>query len=163
VCALLALPALAGAQSSEAPEPGVELVPYVGLGSSASFGAGTAVRWPLVGNLSAEIDTSYRKAEIGALNTSANLLFDLATFGRVTPYVAAGIGLDQYGTPESTPHGILSRGRTGLAVNAGGGVRVRGDNRWGVRSDARWINGLGSKSGEGWRLSNGLTFRPGAH
>ncbi len=121
------------------------------------------MRWPLVGGLSAEVDTSYRQAEIGALNLSANLLFDVATIGRVTPYVAAGIGLDQYGTPEATSEGVVARGRTGLAVNAGGGVRVRADEQWGVRADARWINGLGRESRERWRVYNGVTFRARAN
>lgn len=163
VWALLALPAIASAQGSaaSAARADVEITPYVSLGSSTSWGAGGAVRWPVVGALSLELDTSYRRAEIGALNASANLLYDVATVGRATPYVAAGIGLDQYGTPEVTEAGVGTRGRTGLAVNAGGGVRVRADESWGIRADARWINGLGSKSGERWRIYNGITFNPG--
>ncbi len=162
VCALLAMPAKASAQGSpgSAPLSGVEVTPYLALGSSTSWGTGGAVRWPVVGALSIELDTSYRQAEIEALNASANLLYDVATVGRVTPYVAAGIGLDQYGTPEATDAGVVARARTGLAVNAGGGVRVRADENWGVRADARWINGLG-RSGERWRVYNGVTFKPG--
>ncbi len=160
-CALLAIPGWASAQSGSASPSGVEVTPYVSLGSAASWGAGGAVRWPLVGALSLEVDTSVRQAEITALNVSANLLYDVATVGRVTPYVAAGIGLDQYGTPEVTDAGVKSAGRTGVAVNAGGGVRVRADDNWGVRADARWINGLGGKSPERWRVYNGVTFRPG--
>ncbi|MEQ1868564.1 MAG: outer membrane beta-barrel protein [Vicinamibacterales bacterium] len=162
VCALLAIPGVASAQGStgSALLSGVEVTPYVALGSSTSWGAGGAVRWPVVGDLSLELDTSYRHAEIGALNASVNLLYDVVTVGRVTPYVAAGVGLDQYGTPEVTGAGVLSRARTGVAVNAGGGVRVRADENWGVRADARWVNGLGSRSGERWRVYNGVTFKP---
>jgi hypothetical protein len=158
---LLALTTAAGAQDHAAPpRDAIEVTPYVALGSGSSAGAGAAVRWPLVGALSLEVDTSYRHAEIGAMNVSANLLYDLGTFGRITPYVAAGVGLDQYGTPEATPGGIVSRERTGMAVNAGGGVRVRAAEQWGLRTDARWINGLGRQSGERWRVYNGVTFRP---
>ena len=158
----LALTAVAGAQDkSVQPRQGVEIVPYVSLGSAASTGGGAAVRWPLVGAVSLEVDTGYRQSEIGAMNVSANLLYGLGTFGRFTPYVAAGVGLDQYGTPEATADGLVSRGRTGVAVNAGGGVRVRADDSWGMRADARWIDGLGRTAGERWRVSNGVTFRPG--
>lgn len=162
VWALLALPALASAQDSAASagRADADITPYVSLGSSTSWGAGGAVRWPVAGALSLELDTSYRQAEIGALNASVNLLYDVATVGRATPYVALGIGLDQYGTPDATAAGVVARGRTGLAVNAGGGVRVRADEHWGVRADARWFNGLGRASGERWRVSNGITFRP---
>lgn len=160
---LLALPIIASAQSTvpSAARADMEITPYVSLGSSTSLGAGGAVRWPVGGALSLELDTSYRQAEIGALNVSANLMYDVATVGRATAYVAAGIGLDQYGAPEATPAGVVARERTGLAVNAGGGVRVRADENWGIRADARWIDGLGSKSGERWRIYNGVTFKPG--
>ncbi len=162
VCAVLTVPGAAIAQEGHAPtSPSrVEVTPYVSLGSATSWGVGGAVRWPVMGALSVELDTSFRRAEIAALNVSANLVYDVATAGRVTPYVAAGIGLDQYGTPELTETGVRSRARTGVAVNAGGGVRVRADENWGVRTDARWVNGLGSRSGERWRAYSGVTFRP---
>jgi len=35
------------------------------------------------------------------------------------------------------------------------------DANWGIRTDARWFNGLGRDAGEHWRLYNGVTFPTG--
>jgi len=154
-----------GSKSSGA----AEITPYVLLGSNSSSGVGASVRWPLVSQLSAELDTSYRRGEIGALNLNFSLLFDLPRVGRVTPYLAGGVGLEQYGTAEVvtgslappatvSAANVVTRERTALSVNAGGGIRVRGDQNWGVRTDARWSNGIGWMAPERWRLYNGVTF-----
>jgi hypothetical protein len=162
VFAMLAVATLVRAQETPPPPKShavPEFTPYVFLGSGSSSGVGAAVRWPLRARLSAELETSYRWAEVGAVSSNLSLLFDFPEFARVTPYVAAGIGLDQYGFAERSPAGnILAQAGTAFSVNAGGGVRVRGDENWGIRADARWINGVGEKAPERWRLYNGVTF-----
>jgi len=143
--------------------PGVEITPFVSLGSNASSGVGAAVRWPLGSNFSVEVETAGRWSEVTALGASASLLFDLPTIGQATPYVAAGIGLDQYGSPVELPGGaIATQAGTAVTVNAGGGVRVPMGGAWSMRTDARWSNGIGSQAPERWRLYNGVTFGRGS-
>ena len=88
-----ALPA--GAQDAKT----VEVTPYVALGSEMASPVGAAVTFPVTSKLSVETDVAYRRAEgnIGALSLSASLLYDLPRVGQSTPYVAAGVGLSQYG------------------------------------------------------------------
>jgi hypothetical protein len=138
-----------------------EIAPYAFLGSNGSSGVGAAVRWPLPNHLSVEVETSSRLSDVARLNANFSLLFDLPEIGRVTPYVAAGVGLDQYAYAETAPSGaMVAESGTALSVNAGGGVRVGGDQTWGMRTDARWSNGIGRKAPERWRLYNGVTFNP---
>jgi hypothetical protein len=154
-----------------APDDRAEVTTYVFSGTNIRSGVGAAVRWPLTGPLSLELETNYRQGEIGALSSHLSLLSDLPGAGRVTPYVAAGIGLEQYGTPvvagvydpgaTQPRRAIVTAEQTAFVLNAGGGVRVRGGENWGVRSDARYFNGLGAAP-ERFRVYNGLTFRPGA-
>lgn len=160
-CALLSTATSARAQ--EGPEQArrqtaAEITPYVFLGSGTSSGVGAAVRWPLASPLSVELETTYRRAEISALSCNLSLLFDLPRVGPVTPYVAGGVGLDQYGTPEFLRGNVVTRERTAFSVNAGGGIRVQADETWGIRTDARWFNDIGDTGPERWRLYNGVTF-----
>jgi len=46
-------------------------------------------------------------------------------------------------------------------MNAGGGIKMPVTDSWGIRTDARWFNGLAEGAGEHWRLYNGVTFRAG--
>lgn len=156
--ALLLFTASARAQDAPQPSRGVEITPFMSLGSNASSGVGAAVRWPLVSNFSVELESAVRWAEVTSFGASVSLLYDLPNLGPTTPYVAAGIGLDQYGSVVEVPgRGIGLRTTTALSVNAGGGVRVPVGDNWGVRSDARWSNGLGANA-ERWRLYNGVTL-----
>jgi hypothetical protein len=162
MCAGLAVASAARAQDvpAAASSAGPEVTPYAFLGSGTSSGVGAAIRWPLPAHLSIELDTSYRRAEVNGLSSGLSLLFDFPDIGRVTPYAAAGVGLEQYGTAERSPAGALvTQGRTALSVNAGGGLRVRGEGSWGIRTDARWSNGIGERAPERWRLFNGVTFK----
>jgi opacity protein-like surface antigen len=112
--------------------------------------------------LSVESEVGYRRDTIGALSVSASLLYDLPSIRRVTPYLAAGIGLEQYATAFQLPGGALgAQQRTAVAVNAGGGLKVPVTDNWGIRTDARWFNGLGRDAGEHWRIYDGVTFRTG--
>jgi hypothetical protein len=164
VAAMLTVANSARAQDGSADErPGsaVEVTPYVFLGSDTTSGIGAAVRFPLRAHLSLEVETNYRRAQLSPMNASLSLLFDLPAMACVTPYVAAGIGLDQYVIVDRSSAGtIVAQGKTAFAVNAGGGLRIRADENWGIRTDARWVNGLGGRAPERWRLYNGVTLTP---
>lgn len=149
----------AAAQSASQDKATVEFTPFVSLGSYPSPRVGTAVAFRLTPNFSIESEVGYRRDTDGRLSASANLLYDLPQIGRVQPYLAAGAGLEQYGTASQRSDGtIAAQGRTALAVNAGGGLKVPVSDNWGIRTDARWFNGLGSDAGEHWRLYNGVTI-----
>jgi hypothetical protein len=40
-----------------------------------------------------EVDTALREAEVTGLSSSVNLVYELPSLGRVTPYVAGGVGV----------------------------------------------------------------------
>ena len=148
-------------RDKEAPRR-VEITPHVSVGSNASSGIGATVRWPVASKLSIELETALRESEVTGLLTNVSLIYDLPSIGRVTPYVAGGVGLEQYGTVFESPlQGLLSQKQTTFTVNAGGGIRVPIDDNWGVRTDARWSNGIGRKAPERWRVYNGVTFGAG--
>jgi hypothetical protein len=158
VCAALAAATSARAQERSA-QDALEVTPYVFLGSNASSGVGAAVRWPLPGPLSVELEASSRLSAVSPMSANVSLLYDFPEFARLTPYAAAGVGLDQYVFADTPSTGHLRiRTGTALAVNAGGGVRIRATENFGLRSDARWSNGLGSNAPERWRLYNGVTI-----
>ena len=157
--AVCAVPGPANAQepaSRADSESAVEVTPYASVGSATSPRFGAAIRWPFASNLSAELEAGKRPDVTGvALNFS--LLYDLPTIGRVTPDVAGGVGLEQYGDAFGSGGNIFVRTKTAFTVNAGGGARVPIDDNWGIRADARWFNALG-KAPERWRVYNGVTF-----
>ena len=137
----------------------VQITPFVSLGSYGTSRVGAAIAFALTSNLSVEAEMGYRSEETQALSASINLLYNLPSMGRVTPYLAAGVGLAQHGVPIETPSGILPQRRTAFTVNAGGGVNVRVDDRWSLRTDARWANSVGRDGPESLRLYHGVTFR----
>lgn len=154
------LPAAAQTTATTNAAP-VEVTPYVSLGSYPSSRVGAAIAFRLTPKLSVESEVGYRHDPIGALSMSASLLFDLPRIGRVTPYLAAGAGLEQYATAFQLPGGALgAQQRTAAAINAGGGLKVSVNDKWGLRTDARWFNGLGRDAGEHLRIYDGVTFRP---
>jgi hypothetical protein len=144
------------------PGEAVTVTPFVSLGSFVSSRVGAAIAFPWTDKTSIEVEVGYRRQELNALSAHLSLLHDLPRIGRVTPYVAAGIGLEEYGVAVPQPgNGVATLARTSVAVNAGGGVKVPVDDRWGVRTDARWFNGLGEQAGEHWRVFNGVTLKAG--
>ena len=134
----------------------------------ARFGSripvGAALTFPVTSKLSVETDVAYRRAEgnIGALSLSAGLLYDLPRVGQSTPYVAAGLGLSQYGAPVFSSSGrpIGTQPRVAMTVNAGGGLKMPMNEKLDLRTDARWFNLLG-QGGEGFRVSQGISFGVG--
>ena len=140
----------------------VEVTPYFSLGSYPSPRVGAAVAIRLTPTLSVETEVGYRRDTSARLSATASLLYDLPRIGRVMPYLAAGAGLEEYAAVLKLPDGALAaQPRTTFAINAGGGLKVPVDDNWGIRTDARWFNGLGRDAGEHWRLYNGVTFPTG--
>ena len=155
------LPAAAQSTDTDNAAP-VEVTPYASLGSYPSPRVGAAVAFRLTPTLSVESEVGYRHDMAGRLSATASLLYDLPRIGRFKPYLAAGAGLEEYATASRLPDGALAaQPRTAFAINAGGGLKVPVDDNWGIRTDARWFNGLGRDAGEHWRLYNGVTFPTG--
>jgi hypothetical protein len=155
------LPAAAQSTNPNNAAP-VEVTPYASLGSYPSPRAGAAVAFRLTPTLSVETEVGYRRDMTGRLSATASLLYDLPPIGRLRPYLAAGAGLEEYATALKLPDGALAvQPRKALAINAGGGLKLPVNDTWGIRTDARWFNGLGRDAGEHWRLYNGVTFPTG--
>jgi hypothetical protein len=152
------LPAAAQSTNPDNAAP-LEVTPYASLGSYPSPRVGAAIAFRLTPTLSVETEVGYRRDTSGRLNATASLLYDLPRIGRLRPYLAAGAGLEEYATALQLPDGALAaQSRTAFAINAGGGLKVPVDDTWGIRTDARWFNGLGRDAGEHWRLYNGVTL-----
>jgi opacity protein-like surface antigen len=168
VCAVLltAVVRPAQAQSSNPEEVSgtpVIVTPFLSLGDPLSSRVGTAITFPLTDTFSLEAELGYRSAEVHALSAHLSALYDLPRWRRITPYLAAGAGLEQYGIALEQPDRTLAtQARTAFSINAGGGVKVPVTNDWGLRTDARWFNGLGKQASEHWRVYNGVSFRTGA-
>ncbi len=154
--ALAALPV--GAQDAKT----VEVTPYVALGSAAVSPVGAAVTFPVTSTFSVETDVAYRRGEgrIHALSTNTSLLWFLPRVGQSTPYVAAGVGLSQYGAPifssDGPPSGTQSR--VAMTVNAGGGLKMPVNDKWDLRTDARWFKSFGKQGSEQFRVAQGISF-----
>jgi opacity protein-like surface antigen len=118
----------------------------------------------LSSTFSIETELGFRRGEghLNALSTSANLLYYLPRVGRVTPYLATGAGLAQYGVPIVRDGSVIAtQPRVAFGVNAGGGLKVPVDENWGMRTDARWFKSLGRPASEHWRVAQGVSFDVG--
>jgi hypothetical protein len=141
-----------------------EVTPYVALGSAGSAPVGVAVTFPIASALALETDMAYRRTEgIHALSTNASLVAFLPRVGHAAPYVAAGIGLSQYGAPVFASAGppIGTEPRLTLTVNAGGGVSMPVNDTFRLRTDARWFKSLGKYGSEEFRVGQGISFGGG--
>jgi hypothetical protein len=156
---IAALPA--AAQDGKA----VEVTPYVALGSEATSPFGAAVTFPVTSALSIETDVAYRRGEgrIHALSSSASLLWFLPRLGQAMPYVAAGVGLSQYGAPVYSSDGppIGTEPRVAMTVNAGGGLKMAMNDKLDLRTDARWFKSYGRQGSEQFRVAQGIGFDVG--
>ena len=148
-------PMPAGAQDAKT----VEVTPYVALGSAGVSPVGAAVTFPVTSTLSVETDVAYRRAEgrIHALSTSTSLLWFLPRV-QSTPYVAAGVGLSQYGSPVFSSDGppIGTQSRVAVTVNAGGGLKMPMNDKLDLRTDARWFKSC-------WQPGIGAVSRSSRH
>ena len=143
----------------------VEVTPYVALGSAAASPVGAAVTFPVTSTLSLETDVAYRRGEdhIHALSSSSSLLWSLPRVGQSTPYVAAGVGLSQYGAPVFSSNGppIGTEPRVAMTVNAGGGLKMPMNEKLDLRTDARWFKSFGNQGSEHFRVAQGISFDVG--
>jgi len=158
VCALVASPAAAQEQKA------VEVTPFMALGSTGTSPVGVAITFPVTSSLSIESEVGYRRGEgrTHAMSSSASLLYGLPQVGRVAPYLAAGVGLRQHGTPLVSPNGeIATQSRMSLTVNAGGGLKARMNDKLDLRTDARWIKSFGRYGSEQVRVAQGIAFDVG--
>jgi hypothetical protein len=156
---LAALPV--GAQDAKT----VEVTPYVALGSAGVSPVGATVTFPVTSTLSVETDVAYRRGEgrIHALSTNTSLLWLLPRVGQSTPYVAAGVGLSQYGAPVFSSDGppIGTQSRVALTVNGGGGLKMPVNDKLDLRTDARWFKSFGKQGSEQFRVAQGISFDAG--
>ena len=143
----------------------VEVTPYVAIGSAGASPVGAAVTFPLTSNLGVETDVAYRRGEgrIHALSTNTTLLWFLPRVGRSTPYLAAGVGLSQFGAPIFSSVGppIATQSRLAMTVNAGGGLKVPVNDKLDLRTDARWFKSFGKHGSEQFRVAQGISFDAG--
>jgi hypothetical protein len=151
----------AGAQEAKA----AEVTPYVAVGSAGASPVGAAVTFPLTSTLSVETDVAYRRGEgrIHALSSRTSLLYALPRVGKTTPYVAAGVGLSQYGAPVFSSNGppVGTDSRVALTVNAGGGLKMPMNSALDLRTDARWFKSFGRQGSEQFRVAQGISFDVG--
>ena len=161
VVALVAFTLYASPAWAQDAQP-VEVTPYVALGSAGASPVGATVTFPVTSTLSVETDVAYRRGEGGihALSSSANLLYSLPRAGRTTPYVAAGLGLSQYGAPVFSSDGppIGTQPRLAMTVNAGGGLKMPMNEKLDLRTDARWFKSFGPQGSEQFRVAQGISF-----
>ena len=143
----------------------VEVTPYVALGSAGASPVGVAVTFPVTSTLSVETDVAYRRGEGGihALSSNISLLYFLPRVGQTTPYVAAGVGLSQYGTPVFSSDGppIGTQSRVAMTVNTGGGLKMPMTETLDLRTDARWFKSFGRQGSEQFRVAQGVSFDVG--
>jgi hypothetical protein len=165
--AVFALAALAlGVWPVGAQEAGVaEVTPYVGLGSAGASPFGVAVTFPIAPVLSLETDVAYRRGEghINAMSLNTSLLYFTPRLGRSSPYLAAGVGLAQYGAPVFGSDGppIGTERRLAPTVNLGGGLKTSMNEKLAMRTDVRWFKSFGPQGSEQFRVAQGLSFPAG--
>ena len=164
VCALVAFAVGVAPAVAQDVRPVTEITPYVALGSAGASPVGTAVTIPLTSMFSLETDVAYRPGEgrIHALSLSTSLLYLLPHVGQLSPYVAAGVGLAQYGTPVLAPGRgpIATQSRLAPTINAGGGLKMPMNDSLDLRTDARWFKVLGQGSDQ-FRVAQGISFDVG--
>ncbi len=164
LCAAVALTLGAGTAAAQEPHA-VQVTPYVAVGTPGAAPVGVAATLPLTSRLDLETDLAYRRGEgrIHALSANASLLWLLPRIGQATPYVAAGAGVSQYGSPVFGSDGppIGTQPRLAMTMNAGGGVKMPVTGSIGLRTDARWFKSVGSQGAEQFRVAQGISFDAG--
>ena len=87
------------------------------------------------------------------LTSAVSLIWAVPTGGRLTPFLAGGVGLENRNFADAiSPRGTVTPSRSRLATNLGGGLTVRLRDRVAIRGDVRWFN-------QSWRIGNGVTIR----
>jgi hypothetical protein len=163
--ALLALPVYAHAQAAAQQAGRIEIAPFVSTGWGSGAGTGAAVRWPIAGKFSLMGDVEFRHFdgnlltfETDGLYATLNLVFDLPSAGRFTPYVLGGGGLEHYRLRlDSAPDESFPRTGRSFVTNAGGGVRMAINPRWGIRGEVRWTDGWAEGAPQNLHIYYGAT------
>ena len=160
------LTTLAAAPARAQDAKGVEVTPFVAIGSNGASPIGAAMTFPVTSTLSVETEVGYRRGEgrLHAVSMHASLLYYLPRVGRTIPYVIGGVGLAEYGAPivrPATGELIGTQGRVTLALNAGGGLKIPVRDTWGMRTDARWFKLVGRHGSEHFRVAHGISFDVG--
>jgi hypothetical protein len=157
-----ALVALAAVPAAAQDPQTVEVTPYVAIGTSGASPVGVAITFPITSALGVETDVAYHRGEgdTHALSSNASLLWFLPRVGQSTPYLAAGVGLAQYGAPVLALNGPPIGTQPGLAItaNAGGGLKVPVNSSLDLRTDARWLKSFGTHGSEQFRVAQGISF-----
>jgi len=143
----------------------VDVTPYVALGSPGTSPVGIAVTLPVASNFGIETEVAYRRGEghFNALSTNASLVWFLPRIGQATPYLAAGLGLSQYGALVVSSAGapIGTERRLAMTVNAGGGLKMPVKDRIDLRTDIRWTVSPGAQRPEQLRVAQGISLAVG--
>ena len=169
---VFALASLSAAQSAQAqsdegasPRRPVEITPFVSLDSLSSVRTGAAISfaWTPRVALESEIDIDGSNDAIG---TSVTLFYSMPRTGFVVPYIAGGVGIEQYPFLITFPTDInttvsFATLRLSPTISAGAGLKVPVRDNWGVRTDVRWIGSFGERAPEHWRVFGGITFGAG--
>ena len=162
--ALLVVAATAEAQDAPA-RPSADRLPvevstFLAVGALDASSTGVTARMPIRARRASRPKPNggwRRSAASGRGQPRA----DLRKPGRVTPYVIGGAGIDRYKVSLGGPQqGSTTQLTSALSVNAGGGVRIPLNARWGMRTDARISNGIG-RSPTRWRVFYGMTANVG--
>jgi opacity protein-like surface antigen len=167
--ALLALPLYAHAQAASQQVGAIEIQPFVSSGWGSGAGTGAAVRWPIAEKFSLLGDVEFRHDDGNLLTfegdnlyATLNLVFDLPSAGRFTPYVLGGGGLEHYRLRlDSAPAEIAPRTGRSFVTNAGGGVRMAINDRWGIRTEVRWTDGWADGAPQSLHIYYGATIGVG--
>lgn len=124
-------------------------------------------RWTLEGGLTVapSVDATEQTGEpplswssTHALALSLDGLFHFTRWERLDPYIAAGVGLVNYG--EEPTDGA----QTGLLLRGGGGVMYHFNDEWAVRADYRgMLAGFGSSASANSILDFGIAWFWGAN
>lgn len=166
---LLALPVCAHAQAATQQAGSIEISPFVSFGWGNGAGTGAAVRWPIAERFALLGDVEFRHTdgnlltfENEGLHATLNLVFDLPSAGRFTPYVLGGGGLEHYSLrPDPALAAFVPRTGRSFVTNAGGGVRMAINDRWGIRAELRWTDGWAGGAPQSLQIYYGATIGVG--
>jgi hypothetical protein len=124
-----------------------------------SQGMGAALRWSLVPRLALEAETEFRSGRFDTLKgLTANVVAEMPGVWRVTPFVVAGAGIDDYRWKANLPNHSFARTELNFAVNAGAGVQIRLTGAWSARADVRWSDGFAEQARPVMRVLYGVTL-----
>ena len=156
--------------TNQRPAP-IEVSPFVSTGIGDSSGVGASVLFPVRSRFGIEVEAEYRRTpgepirgtvDNNGVNGNVNLVFDLPAIGRVRPFLLGGGGLEHYSNVVQPDPNFLRESGMSFVVNAGAGVRVPINDRFGIRTELRWTDGWTEGwPGGGFRMFYGATVGVG--